>query len=117
MIEQNWPEGLKESLESKREELSARLERITQNVRRNLDSDSEERARELADSEVVDALGNEARDEIRKISSALNRMTSGEYGLCAECGAAIAAERLAAYPYADECIDCAELDEEIRSRP
>ena len=117
MSHRNWPEGLKESLEAKRNELSARLGRITDNVRRSLDADSEERARELADTEVVDALGNEAREEIRKITVALDRMASGDYGLCTKCGAAIAVGRLEAHPYAEECIDCAELDEEIRGRP
>ena len=115
--EQNWPEGLKERLERERDELSARLGRITDNVRRSLDADSEERARELADSEVVDALGNEAREEIQKIGSALDRMASGEYGICVRCGTTIAVERLAAHPYAEECIDCAELNEQIRGRP
>lgn len=106
----------RERLEVKKAELYGRLDRVTANVRRGNDPDSKERAKELEDSEVVDALGNEARDEIRRISVALDRMASGDYGFCTECGTAIAAERLAAYPYADECIDCAELDEEIRSR-
>lgn len=112
----SWPQGLKERLETKRDELTSRLERITANVRRSLDSDSEERAKELADSEVVDALGNEAREEISKITRALARMDAGDYGLCTDCGAPIAAGRIEAYPYAEECIDCAELDEEIRNR-
>lgn len=115
-MRKNWPEGMRQSLETKRDELHSRLERITANVRRSLDSDSEERARELADSEVVDALGNETRAELRRISIALARMDSGEYGLCKECGTRIADKRLQAQPYADECIDCAELDEEIRAR-
>jgi RNA polymerase-binding protein DksA len=115
--EQNWPEGLKADLEKKRDELSARLGRIKDNVRRSLDADSEERARELADSEVVDALGNEAREEIRKITAALDRMASGEYGICTRCGTTIAVDRLAAHPYAEECIDCAELDEQVRGGP
>ena len=116
MTAQNWPDSLKDRLEAKRDELTGRLERITANVRRSLDADSEERAKELADSEVVDALGNEAREELGKISVALSRMESGAYGLCTECGVPIATQRIEAYPYADECIDCAELDEEIRAR-
>ena len=117
MSEQNWPDGLRERLLRKRDELTVRLERITDNVRRSLDADSEESAKELADSEVVDALGNEAREEIRKIGIALDSMESGDYGLCTKCGGTIAAERLEAHPYADECIDCAELDEQIRGKP
>jgi DnaK suppressor protein len=41
-------------------------------------------------------------------------MDAGDYGLCVECGEKIATSRLDAYPYADECIDCAEFDEHRR---
>ena len=116
-MEKNWPDGLREHLEKKRSELSARLEKITANVRRSLETDSKERAQQLEDSEVVDALGNEARAELKKISLALRRMDAGEYGLCSSCGLAIDSKRIEAYPYASECIDCATMDEEIRARP
>ncbi len=106
---------LREQLESKKAELTARLERITANLRRGYDADSKERAKEMEDSEVVDALGNEAREEIAKITAALARVAAGRYGSCVACGAAIPPQRLAAYPYADECIECAQLDE--RRRP
>jgi RNA polymerase-binding protein DksA len=115
-MQESWQEEIRQELESKRAELSARLERITANVRRSLDSDSEERAKQLEDSEVVDALGNEARDELNKISVALARIAAGEYGLCIECGETIASERMRAYPYAGKCIDCAELDEAFGGR-
>lgn len=112
----NWPEGLREQLEHKKAELEGRLERITANVRRTLENDSKERAKQLEDNEVVDALGNEAREELGKITAALVRMDSGDYGLCVDCGSPIAADRIKAYPYASECIDCAKMDEEMRSR-
>lgn len=115
-MKENWPNDLRVILLQKKEELAARLTRITSNVRRGLDSDSEERATQLEDSEVVDALGNEAREEIEKISAALQRMESGEYGLCLACGEPIGDSRIRAYPYANECIDCAKIDEEIRAR-
>ena len=103
--------ALRQQLEQQKSELSARLERIKANLRRGYHADSKERAKELEDSEVVDALGNEARQEIRKISAALRRMDKGEYGLCTECGAKIKYGRLEAHPCADECIDCATFDE------
>ncbi len=65
---------------------------------------------------MVDALGNEAREEIAKISAALQRYDAGEYGICVKCGTEIDPARLEAYPYADECIECAEFDERRRSR-
>ncbi|MCI0518184.1 MAG: TraR/DksA family transcriptional regulator [Woeseiaceae bacterium] len=109
-------EGLRQELLRKKDELNARLERITANLRRGLESDSKERAKQLEDSEVVDALGNDARTELRKISATLQRMESGDYGICVSCGAAISDERLLAHPYADECIDCARLEDNRRAR-
>ena len=108
---------LRVRLETKKAELMTRLERITANLRRGYEADSKERAKQLEDSEVVDALGNEARDEIAKITAALRRIETGEFGICAECGAAINPQRLAAYPYAEECIECAEFTERRRSLP
>ena len=107
-------EELRQRLEKKKAELGARLERITANLRRGYEADSKERAQQFENNEVVDALGNEARQEIAKISAALRRMDSGDYGLCVECGEEIAMSRLDAYPYANECIDCAEFDEHRR---
>lgn len=108
-------EELRARLEGKKQELGARLERITANLRRGFEADSKEMAKQLEDSEVVDALGNEARAEISKINAALQRMDSGDFGLCTECGEAIQNGRLEAYPYADECIDCAQFDEHRRN--
>ena len=115
-MEENWPDGLRDRLEKKKSELTTRLDRITANLRRGLETDSKERAKQLDDSQVIDALGNEAREELDKISLALRRMESGQYGLCTSCGAAINTKRIEAYPYASECIDCATMGEEIRAR-
>ena len=105
---------LREVLETKKQELTTRLERINANLRRGYEADSKERAKQLEDNEVVDALGNEAREELAKISAALQRLDSGDYGICVECGLPINQGRLEVYPYADECIDCAEFDEHRR---
>jgi len=109
-------EHLRAALESKKAELMARLERISANLRRGYEADSKERAKQLEDNEVVDALGNEARAEIAKISAALRRLDAGEYGTCTECGLPIEDGRLEVYPYADECIECAEFDERRKAR-
>ncbi|MGB5719499.1 MAG: TraR/DksA family transcriptional regulator [Woeseiaceae bacterium] len=108
--------ALRKALEAKKQELSERLARISANVRRGYEADSKERAKQQEDNEVVDALGNEARAEIAKITAALQRMDSGDYGICTECGLRIEEGRLNAHPYADECIDCAEFDERRNAR-
>ena len=109
-------EGLRGALEAKKEELTIRLDRIHANLRRGYEADSKERAKQLEDNEVVDALGNEAREELAKISAALQRLDAGDYGLCVECGLEIEPGRLKVYPYADECIECAEFDERRKRR-
>ena len=74
----NSYDALRAQLETKKAELTIRLDRITENLRRGYHPDSKERAKELEDSEVVDALGNEARAELRNISAALQRMDAGK---------------------------------------
>ena len=106
---------LRAQLLEKKEELSSRLERITANLQRGYNADSKEMAKELEDSEVVDALGNEAREEIAKISAAMQRLDNGRYGICSACGEQIEPARMKVYPYADECIDCARFDEHRRA--
>ena len=107
----NWPDGLRSELLLKKEELTARLSRITANLRRGYEADSKERAKQLEDCEVVDALGNKARTELKKISATLARMKTGEFGICIDCGIPIDGRRIEAYPYTLECIDCATMNE------
>ena len=44
--------------------------------------------------------------EIRDIDAALMRISAGEYGVCCDCRAAIAVERLQAYATAKRCHKC-----------
>ena len=45
-------------------------------------------------------------------AAALQRMRSGEYGYCVECGEEISAARLAAKPDVALCVDCQALKDE-----
>lgn len=111
MLQPSEIESIKNTLTEKKRELRARLDRINNNVRRPLDADSKERAKELEDQEVVDALGVESRLELKKIDAALEAMERGEYGRCKRCGAQINSERLLALAFAENCIECAERAE------
>jgi hypothetical protein len=45
--------------------------------------------------------------KVRRIEAALQRLEEGAtYGICQQCGGAIAAERLALMPYAELCVPC-----------
>jgi DnaK suppressor protein len=45
-------------------------------------------------------------ERARRLRLALARVSEGEYGLCAECGAAIPPKRLLALPDATTCVAC-----------
>lgn len=97
------------------EELDERLGKITDDVK-HADSppeqDFSEQAIEAENDEVLDALGNAARDEVEKIKQAISRIDDGSYGICLSCGQPIRKERLMALPYANLCIQCAKLNEQ-----
>lgn len=103
-----------EVLLARREELTARLEQITSDVRHEeepLSADFAEQATERENEEVMDALGSQARHELSMISDALRRIEADEFGECLECGELINEQRLEALPFARTCINCAEAAE------
>ena len=50
---------------------------------------------------------------LRKISAALSRIESGDYGYCLECDELISTARLDVDPAASLCINCANLAEKV----
>ena len=92
---------------AKQAELTRLLERSKENLTAGRSADSQEQAQELENAEVVDALGNEARNEISRIAKALDQIKNETYGICFDCGEEIPMARLEAYPFADRCIRCA----------
>lgn len=102
---------IRDILIAKREELANRLARIKENLTAGRSADSQEQAQELENSEVVDALGNEARLELSKVARALEQIKNGTYGICVTCNEEIPFARLKAQPFADRCIRCATAQE------
>ena len=80
--------------------------------------------REQSGSDVVDAALDSAQDEISSqlaevesrelgsIEKALERIRSGQYGVCEHCGKKIPMARLNALPYATMCIECQQAAED-----
>ena len=48
-----------------------------------------------------------ARERAAELDDALRRLDAGTYGACERCGRPIAADRLAARPFARHCMACA----------
>lgn len=103
-------EDMKNKLVEMRDELSERLSKI-QDDRRHvdgpLDADSGERAVEMENDDVLDALDNAGTKELKAINIALERINNGEYDSCSQCGETIAPQRLEAIPYTALCVNCA----------
>jgi DnaK suppressor protein len=98
---------IRNGLTARLAELSERLERLKADAGRSHSSDFADMAQERENDEVVDAIGNETREEIRQIQGALVRVDEGNYGICLGCREPIAEARLAVVPWATHCADCA----------
>jgi DnaK suppressor protein len=72
-----------------------------------LEKDFAEQATQNENNEVMDYLGNSARNEIEMIKQAIARIDNGQYGICQVCEEPISNERLKALPYSNMCIKCA----------
>ncbi|HKJ21791.1 MAG TPA: TraR/DksA family transcriptional regulator [Gammaproteobacteria bacterium] len=109
-----------EQLVQYRKRLRARHGELLGEVRRELLQSDSERYIQLAgavhdtgDESVADLLADLSNDEIdrhvqeiRRVEAALQRIAVGAYGVCADCGQAIAGERLEVYPTATRCYTC-----------
>ncbi|MFQ3786761.1 TraR/DksA family transcriptional regulator [Halomonas sp. A29] len=108
-------EQRQELLEALRDELVERVDRYKVHKMRlenPLDRDMEDQAIELENEDVIDALEEEAEEELGQVMHALERIEEGEGELCERCGVPIDPRRLDAIPYATLCLDCAEQEGE-----
>ena len=89
-------------------QLGAKAEEIEEDLRSPKSTGWEDRATEIEDDDVLNALEGSALREIGEIRTALKRLDDGTYEQCTSCGKKIGEKRLAALPYAAQCIKCAE---------
>jgi len=96
-----------EQITARIKELTAQMQRISDDLDQPLPADLEDQAIDLEDDEVLSSLGRANSDEVRLLNEALKRIADGSYGVCAKCGDAISPARLDAVPYAMLCRECA----------
>jgi RNA polymerase-binding transcription factor DksA len=94
-------------LQARYAELEKRIVAIDEELDAEHSSDWEELTIEREGDEVLESVGNSAQQEIRQIEAALERLDSGEYGVCTTCGDPIPEERLTILPYTPFCRNCA----------
>ena len=100
------PDAAKDILLARRAELLGNLERIEDQLDDPMPKDWEDAASERQGDEVLTALGQSDRAEIRRIDAALARIAAGEYGDCVQCGNPIAEKRLQLLPDTPFCANC-----------
>ena len=97
----------KVKLLAKLNEMNARLAQVEDALDDPMPKDSEEAALEREDDEVLEEVGHAAAREKAMIVAALERIVSGDYGTCAQCGEEISEARLDVLPYTPVCAKCA----------
>lgn len=122
-LNQSQLKGLKNELLILHEQLQADLQAEQ--------SDQQEELRQLNCTEVLDRSEAAAvtglnltslshikqlEEEIRECQNALQRIESGHYGCCEQCGEVIELNRLMANPAAVLCVGCQSRDELHRTR-
>lgn len=70
-----------------------------------------------AQRDMALALGEREAAELSAIDSALQRVVTGDYGLCTDCGAEIPTARLHANPIALRCLGCQNTLEHTHGQP
>jgi DnaK suppressor protein len=101
--------GLEAVLNRKRDELRRRLNYRLGDVFADHEPDDEGAiaTNNFATDLAIVTIERE-RLELKEIEFALERIKTGDYGVCEACGAAIRKPRLLALPWARLCIACAE---------
>jgi len=101
-------------LEEKKTTLSSDLAK----TRSAEEETTEESTQDIADKavssytrEFLYSLTDGERSTLLQIDDALNRIDDVTYGMCINCGQAIAEKRLTAVPWTPYCVDCQELSE------
>ncbi|MBL8469761.1 TraR/DksA family transcriptional regulator [Methyloversatilis discipulorum] len=88
-----------------------------EHAREILLQDGDDAPQRSADREIDLAMTDLETVELAALDAALQRLTDGRYGLCAECGNDIPLARLQAEPQAALCIGCQGAREQGRPHP
>jgi len=100
--------NIQNKLEERKDILLQRISCVKHDISQEHSADWSEQAQERQNDEVLEAIGNESQHELTQINITLERITSGNYMSCTECGEGISIQRLEAVPYTHLCINCAE---------
>ena len=108
----------KSDLREQQRELMHAIDRAQKEIRALADSESGDIVDDCcgnASKEAIFASYSKNRTQLRKIERALQRISTGDFGICAACEDPIGLKRLQAVPWATNCIACQEQSEQGRA--
>ncbi len=97
----------KQRLLARRSDITGDLQEIEQQLDETPSQDWEDRSVERQGDEVLEALGHQELNELKRIDAALARIEDGTYGDCVKCGEPISDARLELLADAALCKNCA----------
>ena len=108
-------EAMRVSLESQQQDLENQLNLGSEATRPvTLDQQSVGRVSRIdaiQQQQMALAGQDQAMQQLKQVRQALQRIESGEYGYCQECGEPILFARLQVQPFARLCVDCQSASE------
>ena len=78
-------------------------------------TDQLDNAKQLSEREVAAGAIDHDTKLLREVEAALERIRTGEYGVCVRCEETISERRLAAVPWAALCRECQQVAEDERA--
>lgn len=106
-MEKEIIEELRQQLEEKRADLTARITELRKPVDMGDDIDSfDEETDEAEEYSANMGMVEELKRSLERVSDALAKIKSGKYGICENCSQAIDKELLMADPETRLCRDC-----------
>ncbi len=122
MLQPSQATELKARMRERAAQLRGEIREVLERSNDETHANIAERARDIEDDSfsnlIVDlnyADIDRDADELRRIDSALTRLSDGSYGTCVDCGQDIPVARLNAEPTAERCIRCQELFEKTHA--
>jgi len=97
---------LRTLLAKERADILSRLNEVRPAREDGVTGDEMDVAKSMAEVETQARLMERLESRLRDIDAALNRVESGDYGICLNCGEEIPLARLRVIPFAVYCVDC-----------
>lgn len=108
-LDRKTVERLKKILLKEREEIIGDVKQIyesSQEVGQDGIQDIGDEAANVYNKQILLTLNENERMRLREVDEALDRMKTGTYGTCEECGEPIGLKRLEVKPVAKYCVPC-----------